>query len=324
MSVDVSAPAAAPQEHRTLHSTAIKAPAEVVYDIIADVARWPQFFAPNVHVEYLERDDTSERIHIWATANGEVKNWISRRELDRANLSVAFRQEVSQPPVASMGGKWVVTPTSEAACRLELYHDFTAVDGSAEGEEWIRAALDRNSAAELDGIKRIAELADQLDDLMFTFDDTVHIDGAGKDVFDFLDRAELWPERLPHVARLELTEETPGLQVMAMDTRTADGSTHTTESVRVVFGEDRIVYKQTTVPALMTAHTGRWTIAPAERGGVDVTSRHTVIIKAAAVEKVLGAGKTVADARAYVHRALSTNSTNTLEHARAYAEARRG
>ncbi|MCX4851919.1 aromatase/cyclase [Streptomyces sp. NBC_00893] len=324
MSVDVSAPAAAPQEHRTLHSAAIQAPAEVVYDIIADVTRWPQFFAPNVHVEHLERDDTSERIHIWATANGEVKHWISRRELDRASLSVAFRQEVSQPPVASMGGKWVITPTSPAGCLLELYHDFTAVDGTAEGEEWIRAALDRNSAAELDGIKRIAELADQLGESMFTFDDTVHIDGAGKDVFDFLNRADLWPERLPHVARLELAEETPGLQVMAMDTRTADGSTHTTESVRVVFGEDRIVYKQTTVPALMTAHTGRWTIVPTERGGVDVTSRHTVIIKAEAVEKVLGEGKTVVDARAYIHRALSTNSTNTLKHARAYAEARRG
>lgn len=324
MSVDVSAPAAVSEEHRTLHSITIEAPAEIVYDIIADVSRWPQFFAPNVHVEQLEHDAGSERIHIWATANGEVKHWISRRELDRANLSVSFRQEVSQPPVASMGGKWVVTPVSPAGSLLELYHDFSAVDGSAEGQEWIRAALDRNSAAELEGIKRIAELADELDELMFTFDDTVHIDGAGKDVFDFLDRADLWPERLPHVARLDLTEETPGLQVMAMDTRTADGSVHTTESVRVVFGEDRIVYKQTTVPALMTAHTGRWTIVPADGGGVDVTSRHTVIIKAAAVEKVLGEGKTVADARAYIHRALSTNSTNTLKHARAYAEARRG
>jgi aromatase len=107
-----------------------------------------------------------------------------------------------------------------------------------------------------------------------------------------------------------------------MDTKAADGSVHTTESVRVVRGGDRIVYKQTTVPALMSAHTGCWTLVP--RGdGVDATSQHTVVVKPEAVEKVLGAGRTVADARTYVQNALSTNSRATLGHAKAYAEARR-
>ncbi|MGO4751805.1 aromatase/cyclase, partial [Streptomyces sp. 2MCAF27] len=146
-------------------------------------------------------------------------------------------------------------------------------------------------------------------------------------VYDYLYRADLWPERLPHVSRLDLKEDPvgddvaePRVQVMAMDTRTADGSVHTTESVRVCFGADRIVYKQTTVPALMTAHTGSWTINPAG-DGLAVTSRHTVILNPAAVERVLGPDKTVADARTYVQRALSTNSTTTLRHAREFAEA---
>ncbi|MFF3339628.1 aromatase/cyclase [Streptomyces flavidovirens] len=309
--------------HRTLHTTQVAAPAEVVYGIVADVTRWPQFFAPNVHVEHLEQGDGTERIRIWATANGEVKTWVSRRDLDPRSLTVSFRQEVSQAPIASMGGKWVVTPVSATSSLLELHHDFSVIDDDPAGVEWVNLALDRNSDAELTGIKDIAEKADRLDELMFTFDDTVHIAGDGQDVFDFLNRADLWPDRLPHVARLDLKEEVPGIQVMAMDTRTGDGSVHTTESVRVVFGTDRIVYKQTTVPALMTAHTGRWTIVPAD-GGVDVTSRHTVIIKPDAVEKVLGEGKTVAEARAYIHKALSTNSTTTLRHAQAYAESRRG
>ncbi|MFD4926586.1 aromatase/cyclase [Streptomyces goshikiensis] len=313
----------APTPHRSLHSVSVAAPAEVVHGIVADVTRWPEFFAPNVHVEHLARDERSERIRIWATANGEVKTWVSRRELDPEQLTVTFRQEVSTAPVASMGGKWVVTPVNATSSLLELYHDFTVIDDDPAGVAWVNSALDTNSAAELAGIKDVAEAAGRLDELMFSFDDTVHIEGDGADVFDFLNRADLWPERLPHVARLDLTEEIPGVQVMAMDTRTADGSTHTTESVRVVFGTDRIVYKQTTVPALMSAHTGRWTIVAAGTG-VDVTSRHTVIIKPAAVEKVLGAGTSVADARAYVHKALSTNSTNTLRHAQAYAESRRG
>ncbi|MEU9924049.1 hypothetical protein AB0H51_22625 [Streptomyces griseoluteus] len=72
----------------------------------------------------------------------------------------------------------------------------------------------------------------------------------------------------------------------------------------------------------MSAHTGCWTLTP-RGGGVDATSQHTVVVKPEAVEKVLGAGRTVADARNYVRNALSTNSRATLNHAKAHAEARR-
>ncbi|MGV9564719.1 aromatase/cyclase [Streptomyces sp. NPDC003480] len=309
--------------HRTLHSVAVAAPAEVVYGIVADVTKWPQYFAPNAHVEHLEKGEASERIKIWAFSNGEVKSWISRRTLDAAGLRVDFRQEVSAPPVAAMGGAWVVSPVDENSSLLELHHDFAAVEDDPAGVEWITSAVDRNSAAELDNIKELAESHRELDELVFSFEDTVEMAADGADVFDFLNRADLWPERLPHVARLDLTEDEPGVQLMAMDTSARDGSTHTTESVRVVFAPDRIVYKQTTVPGLMTAHTGSWTIRPVE-GGVAVTSVHTVTLKPSAVEPILGAGKTVADARAYVHKALSTNSTNTLRLAKAHAEALHG
>ena len=65
---------------------------------------------PTVHADYAERGETEERIRLWATANGEVKNWTSRRRLDPAALRVEFRQEVSSPPVAAMGGTWIVEP----------------------------------------------------------------------------------------------------------------------------------------------------------------------------------------------------------------------
>lgn len=312
----------AAETHFTTHSTPVAAPAATVYAIVADVTQWPLRFAPNVHVELLEQDADSERIRIWATANGEVKNWVSRRELDPVARTVSFRQEVSAAPVASMGGRWIVSPVDEHTSLLELEHDFSAVDDDPEGLDWIGRAVERNSGSELSAIKALAELGPQLDELSFSFEDTVHIAGSGADVFEFLGRAGLWPERLPHVDALRLTEDEQGLQVMAMDTRTADGSVHTTESVRVLFGQDRIVYKQTTVPALMTAHTGRWRIVAAG-DGVDVSSQHSVIVKPSAVEAVLGAGKTVADARAYIHQALSTNSTATLNHAKTHAEARR-
>ncbi|MEU5026177.1 aromatase/cyclase [Streptomyces milbemycinicus] len=317
------------ETYLTTHAITVLAPAATVYGIIADVADWPQRFAPNVHVEPLEQTPGAERIRIWATAGGVVKNWTSRRELDPDGLRVTFRQEVSAPPVAAMGGEWIVTAHGENVSRLELRHDFRAVDDDPSGVRWITAAVDRNSESELASVKKLAELGDELGVLEFTFEDTVFTSGDAALVYDYLYRADLWPERLPHVSQLDLKEypadntagvTEPRVQVMTMDTRTADGAVHTTESVRVCFEADRIVYKQTTTPALMTAHTGSWTISPAG-DGLAVTSRHTVILNPAAVERVLGPDKTVADARMCVQRALSTNSTTTLRHARAFAEA---
>ncbi|MGW5879042.1 aromatase/cyclase [Nocardiopsis terrae] len=310
-------------EQHMSHSITVEAPASRVYRLISAIESWPLYFAPNVHVEVLARSDTEERVRIWATANGEVTSWTSRRDLDPGRLTIAFRQEVSRAPVAAMGGAWRVVPVTDERCELWLDHDFTAVGDDPQLVEWITRAVDRNSESELGAVKYLTESDDGLADLEFSFEDTVRVDGAAADVMEFLDRADLWPTRLEHVSRLELSEDESGVQRMSMDTRTADGSVHTTESVRVCLrDEDRIVYKQTVTPALMRAHTGEWRIAAAPEGGVDVTSRHSVIIQAGSVAKVLGEKATVADARSFVRQALSRNSGVTLACAKEFAEGR--
>jgi aromatase len=301
------------------HEITINAPARTVYGLIADVANWPQIFPPSVHVEYVERAERSERIRIWATANGTAKTWISRRELDPDNLRVDFRQEVSQPPVAGMGGVWIVEPVTEDSCRVRLLHDYRAIDDDPAALEWIDKAVDRNSHAELGALRDNAEQASEL----LSFDDTVRVDGRAQDVYDFINDAQLWQERLPHVAQVSLEESTPGLQLLEMDTRTKDGSTHRTQSVRVCRPHSKIVYKQTKVPALMTMHTGHWHIEEHPDGGLAVTSRHTVRINEDNITAVLGVSAGVTEAREYVRRALSTNSLATLGHATTYAEGRR-
>jgi aromatase len=127
------------------------------------------------------------------------------------------------------------------------------------------------------------------------------------------------------VAQVRLTEDTPGLQILRMDTLTKDGSTHTTESVRVCFPHHKIVYKQTTLPALMTLHTGYWLFEedPADPSATVATSQHTVVINEANIAGILGPDAGVAQAREYVQNALSTNSTATLGYARDHAESRR-
>ncbi|WP_409493528.1 aromatase/cyclase [Amycolatopsis sp. cmx-11-12] len=303
------------------HEILVSAAADTVYQLIADVRNWPRLFPPTVHADRLEHTGSDERIQIWATANGEAKTWTSRRRLDPAALRVEFRQERSQPPVAEMGGTWLVEPRSATECRVRLLHDYRAADDDPVKLDWIERAVDRNSTAELAALKVNAERAIDGDDLTFSFADTVSVDGSAKDVYGFINEAHLWPERLPHVAKVSLSESSPGLQLLEMDTETKDGAVHTTKSVRVCFAGRKIVYKQVVVPALMDLHTGQWLFEEHD-DLVSVTSQHTVAINPANISTILGATATVEDARDYVRNALSTNSLTTLAHAKDYAERR--
>ncbi|MDA3645736.1 aromatase/cyclase [Saccharopolyspora indica] len=304
---------------QTVHEITVSAPAEAVYRLIAEVENWPALFPPTVHVEVIERTAAAERISIWATANGEAKSWTSRRNLDPGAMRIEFRQEVSAPPVAEMGGTWVIEPISAGRSKVELFHDFRALDDDPAGIEWIESAVERNSRSELAALKRNAELLTGGDDRLLSFEDVVLIDGAVEDVYAFINEADRWAQRLPHVARVELREDVPGLQLLAMDTRTKDGSTHTTESVRVCFPDRKVVYKQTTLPALMSLHTGYWTFV-ADGSRTVATSQHTVVINTDNIAGVLGADADLPKAREFVRTALSTNSTTTLRHAKEHAE----
>jgi aromatase len=311
-----------PVTHETEHEIIIDAPADAVYDFVADVRQWPRVFPPTVHVERHEQGPDQERIQIWATANGEAKTWTSRRVLDPGRRRIEFRQEVSQAPVGAMGGAWSIEPVSRRRCRVRLSHDYRAVDHDPDKLAWIDRAVDRNSEAELQALKANVALATRRADLVLSFEDRVHVDGSAKDVYDFINEARLWKDRLPHVAAVSLTEESPGLQVLEMDTLTRDGSRHTTRSVRVCFPDTKIVYKQTVLPALMTLHTGYWLFEDTG-DGVLATSQHTVVLNEANITAVLGDDADVDQARTFVRDALSGNSLATLGHARDHAESRR-
>ncbi|MEU7061145.1 aromatase/cyclase [Streptomyces sp. NPDC046197] len=310
--------------HVTEHSITVAAPAATVYALVADVSAWPQVFGPTVHVEVLQdapAEGGEQTLRIWAVADERVRTWTSRRVLDPASRTITFRQLVPAAPVAAMGGAWRVEELEDGRTRVVLLHDYRAVGDDPAAEEQIERAVDGNSRAELAALKNAAELGEAREELHFTFSDSETVVGAAGDVYAFLDRADLWPERLPHVARLELTEDEPGIQHMDMDTRSPDGSTHNTTSVRVCF-EDRhmIVYKQLRVPVAMSGHSGRWVIESLGDGTVRATSWHTVTLDPEGVRSALGPEATLAEARALVRKALGTNSSTTLRHAKQFAE----
>ncbi|MFI7080709.1 aromatase/cyclase [Micromonospora sp. NPDC049903] len=309
-----------PTVHTTRHTVDVSAPVDAVYPIIADVTRWPYTFAPTVHVDLIEREADGpqhrERLRLWATANGVVRSWVSRRTLTPAEGRITFRQEVSAAPVASMGGEWRLEPI-DGGTRVVLLHDYSVVDEDPDAAEWVARAVEHNSTAELAALRAAAESAE--DGTLLSFADEVYVAAPAQDVYDFLYHADRWRERLPHVARVELTEDEPGVQILEMDTVAPDDSVHTTRSVRVCFPADRIVYKQTVLPPLLAAHTGTWTLRP-DRDGVVATSHHTVVLRPDRVTALLGDSATLADARDLVRRSLGTNSRRTLEQARRHLQ----
>lgn len=303
--------------HRTVHGRRIAAPADVVYDLVADVTRWPVLFGPSLHVDVLERSEHHERFQLWALVNGEVKTWTSRRALDAGRRRITFEQERSQPPIASMGGEWRVEPLGGPGDGVELVleHSFSVVGDDPETMAQLAAGVDRNSREELAALARVAELGPGLDEVVVAFDDDVELPAGLGDVYDFVHRSDLWPERLPHVERVALHELAPDVQDMEMDTLTPEGNRHTTHSIRICFPRGRIVYKQLVPPALLLGHSGAWRFAATSGDATVVTARHMVAIDPGKVEEVLGAGHTLADARAYVREALGANSRATLTHA---------
>ncbi|WP_406397676.1 aromatase/cyclase [Streptomyces sp. NBC_00879] len=306
--------------HRTSHRVEVAAPAGVLYGLIADTVRWPLFFPPSIHVEQLEFDGTHERLRIWATANGSVASWTSVRSLDPELRRVDFRQQVPASSVEAMGGTWIVEARGGDRSQLTLLHDFVVPGDAAETVAWVQRATDTNSRAQLDSLKDMAERWTRLDDLVLLFEDSVRVNGPAELVYDFLYRAGDWPELAPHVRRVGLTEQAPGVQVMSMDASGADGAIHTTESVRICFPHaGRIVFKQTAPPALMAAHTGEWSVEP-DATGVTVTAQHQVVLNEADIEPVLGEGAGLASARRRVREDLGRAGALMLALAKQHAE----
>jgi ribosome-associated toxin RatA of RatAB toxin-antitoxin module len=299
--------------HQRTHTELIAAPADRVYDLVADVTRWPALFGPTIAVDRKQHDEHGELFEIWALVNGSVQNWESRRGFDRAARIVRFDQVRSHAPIAAMGGTWTFTE-QDGGCLVSLAHEFAVVDDDPATVEWVEQALDRNSAQELASLRKIAELGADLDEIVCVFTDVVEVRGAASDAYEFVAAADQWPSRLPHVDRVVLTQD-GHVQDLEMDTFTPTGGTHTTKSVRLCFPVERISYKQTTFPPLMLGHSGEWTFTESD-GTVVLTSQHTVIIDPVIAQQWGG----LAQAREFVRTALGGNSRTTLGLAASHAE----
>ncbi|MFD3518552.1 SRPBCC family protein [Streptomyces sp. NPDC058657] len=307
---------------RTAYTVDVRAPAGVVYGLLADTTQWPLIMPPTVHVERLDHDGTEDRFQMWVTANGEVKSWFSRRTMDPVARRICFRHETPAAPALAMGGQWSVDEADGGRCRLTLDHDFTVVAGVPDDEAWLRLATDTNSRAQLDRIRVAAENAARHGALLLTFEDALTVKAPPEQLHDFLYRIGDWPSVVPHVARAEVTELAPGVQRVRTDTLVAGGAvrtTQSTESVRICFpAAYRIVEKRTVPAPLFAEHISEWSLSDDE-SDVTAVCWHSVLLREEAVAEVLGAGTTLAEARNHVRETLGHESRTTLELAARHA-----
>jgi aromatase len=301
-----------PEPQIVQHALSCAAPASLLYDLVADVTRWPTIMPPFVHVEHLERSETDELFRVWGLIGDQVRTWVSRRHHDAERQRITFEQESNDGSFAYMAGQWEFEQL-DGESRVTLEHRFAVNGDSAERDRTV-AGVDNNSMRDLAALCQLSAFGYAIDELVFSFSDQVRLPVGTAEAYSFVERCDLWPDELPYVGRVALNEPRPGVQFTEMDTVTADGYAHTTQSVRLCFPSHSIVYKQLIPPSLLVGHSGSWEFS-ADGDGTLAVGRHTVAINPSVVGSVLGAECTLAAARESLRAALGANSRATLSQA---------
>lgn len=110
-------------------SVTIGAPPRRVFQLIADIDRWPALFGAVHAVERLEAGPTGERLRLRGTVGGRSGSWLASREVNAKRLQVRFRHESVRPPLVSLGGLWLVVPRNGGS-EVALDHYYRVVDDS--------------------------------------------------------------------------------------------------------------------------------------------------------------------------------------------------
>jgi aromatase len=148
--------------YHTEHTITVAASADTVYDVLADVEGYARLFPPTESVTMIEESDTHQIARLVVDVSGQRQSWVSRRDLDRGQGTIAYRQLENAPMVAYMGGEWRALPLGANRTQLVITHDFAArptdaVPTEEQATELLKAAVERNSHADLAAVRQEAE-----------------------------------------------------------------------------------------------------------------------------------------------------------------------
>ncbi|MFE0379334.1 SRPBCC family protein [Streptomyces inhibens] len=151
-----------PSLFHTEHTVTVEANADIVYAVLADIEGYAKLFPPTESSTMLEETDTYQIARLVVDVSGQRQSWVTRRDLDREHRTIAYRQLENAPMIEFMGGEWRALPLDEKRTQLVITHDFAArptdaVPSRQKATELLQAAVDRNSHADLDAVRKEAE-----------------------------------------------------------------------------------------------------------------------------------------------------------------------
>lgn len=148
--------------YHTEHTVTVEAPADVVYAVLADISRYSELFPPTQASTILEESENHQIARLVVDVSGQTQSWVTRRNLDRTHRTIAYRQLENAAMIAYMGGEWRALPLDDKRTQLVITHDFAArpteaVPSRDKATELLRAAVERNSHADLDAVRMESE-----------------------------------------------------------------------------------------------------------------------------------------------------------------------
>lgn len=153
---------------------------------------------------------------------------------------------------------------------------------------------------------------------MYEAEDSIDIAAPVETVYRFIEAADCWPYFLPHVLRTTLEYDSFGRQIVSMQTH-AENQVVSTTSLRVCTPYTSITFEQTTRPAWLACHSGRWVFA--RRGtATRLSVEHRVAIDAIHAHAIPVDRDTPAEAEARVGRIVLRNSLATMQAIKTLAE----
>jgi hypothetical protein len=134
----------------------VAAPPKRVFELVANVDRWPALIDPLAAVEHLGFDGVCERVRFVKQVDGVARDLTMVRELNPKRMQVRFRQVDVAPPVASLGGIWLVVPKGLGSM-VAIDHYYRVTDNSAVTAARIEAEIAVESTTMLTALQRTME-----------------------------------------------------------------------------------------------------------------------------------------------------------------------
>lgn len=310
----------------TMHAIEIDAEIEKVYELCANVLKWPVYFPPCKKAKILSEEANMQVIEITAQSNDTEFTWQSERSLYPNHYRIDFHQSKPSPLVKYMQGTWQAIKLNKGVL-LTLEHVFEIkdnvegiVENVANNEEalvFMHRSIEDNSRKELSAIKQILE-KNTLKRTEAIFSSEIEINATAEQVYNILYNAADWPNLLPHCKNITMLYEDGRNQEFQMTVIGSQDKIEVMRSIRHGYANQIIEYFQPSLPPALKRHEGKWLITEKENS-VILEAWHSITLSEEGVKSLWGELETE-KALQIVEQAIGKNSMTTMQTIKSFLE----